>query len=187
VVLESLLTDTCAFFDSLCQDFIREKSRAKYTFKQQHKVGNFQKKADGSEELYFNCGDYRLLLEGNFGLSTRRVNLNPYEDALYSNPMNYAPDEISGYMIVPFKEWSAGTSPTWWEAFTSLKHDRMSNFQQATLENALYSLAAVFIMLTVRNEADFKAGKVSPELYNLFFPKYWTFKGRVHLANFTWS
>ena len=35
VILESLLVDTCSFFDSLCQTFIREKSQAGYAFKQE--------------------------------------------------------------------------------------------------------------------------------------------------------
>jgi len=185
VVLESLLIDTCSFFDSSCQTLIREKSLAGHTFKQESRVGDFKKKVSGSAE--FNFGDYRELLEGDFVLSTKEVNLNPYEDALYSNPMHYLPDAISGYLIAPFKEWAAGSGSPWWEAFTGLKHDRMSNFRDAKLKNVLHSLAAVFIILTLRNEAEFKAGSVSLELYDLFFPKYWTFKGRVSVMNFMWS
>jgi hypothetical protein len=96
VVLESLLIDTCSFFDSSCQTFIREKSLAGHTFKQESRVGDFEKKVSGSAE--FNFGDYRQLLEGDFVLSKMEVNLNPYEDALYSNPMHYLPDAISGYL-----------------------------------------------------------------------------------------
>ena len=51
----------------------------------------------------------------------------------------------------------------------------MNSFREATLRNALHSLAATFIILTLRNEAEFKAGSVSLELYDLFFPKYWKF------------
>ena len=180
VILESLLIDTCSFFDSLCQSLIRDKSRAGYAFTQESQVGDFTKKVSGSEN--FNFGDYRKLLESDFVLSARKVNLNLYEDALYSNPMGYLPDEISGHLIAPFKEWAAGVhvvqSP-WWNAFTELKHDRIRSFREAKLRNALHSLAAVFIILTVRNETEFKAGSVSLELYDLFFPKYWTFKGSV--------
>jgi hypothetical protein len=186
VILESLLVDTCSFFDSLCQTFIREKSGAGHVFKQQSQVGDFKGKLSGSHE--FNFGDYRTLLEGDFVLSTKEVNLNPYEDALYSNPMNYAPDKIAGYHIVPFKEWAAdpGKSP-WWRAFTDLKHDRLKNFREAKLRNVIYALAAVFIVLTLQNEAAFKTGSITPELYDLFFPKYWAFKGRVTPGIFMWS
>lgn len=185
VILESLLIDTGSFFDSLCQTLIRERSLAGYTFKQESQVKKFQNKVSGSAE--FNYGDYRELLEGDFVLSTKEVNLNLYEDALYSNPMHYAPNAISGYLMVPLKDWATGKSSAWWKAFTSIKHDRLSNFHKANLRNVLHSLASVFIVLTLHNEADFKAGSVSLELYDLFFPKYWTFKGRVSVMNFMWS
>ncbi len=140
VVLESLLIDTCSFFDSSCQTFIREKSLAGHAFKQESSVVNFQKKVSGNAE--FNFADYRELLEDDFVLSTKKVNLNPYEDVFYSNPMHYVPD-------------------------TGLKHDRLTSFREARLRNVIHSLAAVFIILTLRNEAEFKAGSVSLELYEL--------------------
>jgi len=185
VILESLLIDTCSFFDSSCQTLIREKSLAGHTFKLESRIGEFKKKVSGGKE--FNFGDYRELLEGEFELSTKKVNLNQYEDALYSNPMHYLPDEISGHEITPFQEWATGSISPWWSAFTGLKHDRLSNFRDARLRNGIYSLAAVFIILTLRNEIEFKAGAVSLELYELFFPKYWAFRGRVSVMNFTWS
>lgn len=185
VILESLLIDTCSFFDSSCQTLIREKSLAGHGFKQEPQVADFKKKVSGSKE--FNFADYRQLLEVEFVLSTKKVNLNPYEDALYSNPMHYLPDAISGYIIEPFAEWAAGSASPWWNAFTGLKHNRLSNFREARMRNVIHSLAAVFIILTLRKEAEFKAGSVSLELYELFFPKYWTFKGRVSVMNFMWS
>jgi hypothetical protein len=185
VILESLLIDTCSFLDSQCQTLIREKSSAGHTFKRESRISDFKKKASGAEA--FNFGDYRELLEGDFDLSTKEINLNLYEEALYSNPMHYLPDAVSGYLIAPFKEWAAGSPSPWWKAFTALKHDRMSNFREAKLRNVLHSLAAVFIILTLHNETEFKAGSVSLELYDLFFPKYWTFKGRVALMNFMWT
>jgi hypothetical protein len=185
VSLESLLVGTCSFFDSQCQTFIREKSAAKHTFGQEAKVPEFGKKVYGSKN--FNCGDYRELLEADFALSKNTVNLNPYEDAMYLNPLSYAPDAISGYPISPFKEWASGTSPFWWDAFTNLKHDRLTHHKEATLQSAIYALAAAFVILTLRNEKEFKDGHVTPELYDLYFPKYWTFKGRVSLMSFLWT
>ena len=99
VILESLLIDTCSFFDSQSQTVIREKSDAGHIFKQEARVVDFRKKVSGSAE--FNFGDYRELLEGDFVLSTREVNLNLYEDALYSNPMHSLPDEVCGHLVVP--------------------------------------------------------------------------------------
>jgi hypothetical protein len=182
VILENLLVGTCSFFDSLCQTYIREMALSGLNFR--HKVPDFRKKVEGKEG--FNCGDYRTLLEGNFTLSKWGVNLNRYEEALCLNPMQSSPDEMSGYVIVPFSEWATGNSLPWWESFTHLKHDRLSNFFEANLRNTLYSLAAAFIILTLRNAAEFQAGKVPPELYDLFFPKYWGWKGRVTAGTFTW-
>jgi hypothetical protein len=90
--------------------------------------------------------------------------------------------------VKPFKEWATpGSSSPWWRAFTHLKHDRLTNFREATFGNCVYALAADFVLLTLSNEHEFKDGHVSPEVYDLFFPKYWTWKGRVMPGVFTWS
>jgi hypothetical protein len=86
LILESLLVDTCSFFDSFCQTFIREKSIGP-TFKQE--VRDFTNKVESKAD--FNCRDDRVLLEGDFALSKREVNLNRYEDKLCLNPMNPLP------------------------------------------------------------------------------------------------
>jgi hypothetical protein len=41
----------------------------------------------------------------------------------------------------PFVSWSTKT-PTWWNSYNRLKHDRLSNYAAATYENALLSLCA---------------------------------------------
>ena len=89
-------------------------------------------------------------------------------------------------MIAPFQDWVIGGSSPWWKAFTDLKHDRIQNFRQATLRNAIVALAATFIILSVRNESAFKEGTVPLEVYDLFFPTYWKFHGRVAVMNFMW-
>jgi hypothetical protein len=75
VILESLLVDTCSFFDSLSQTFIREKASAGLVFKQESGVGEFKNKVSGKNE--FNFGDYRTLLEPDFALSKLKVNHKP--------------------------------------------------------------------------------------------------------------
>ena len=128
-----------------------------------------------------------MSLEADFALSKREVNLNPYEESMVLNPLNVAPDKINGYLIAPFREWSVDQSLPWWTAFTNLKHDRLKNHKDATLINTILALAAAFIMLTVQNEGDFKQGRVSPELYDLFFPKFWKWKGRITVASYLWQ
>jgi hypothetical protein len=170
--------------DSLCQTLIRERVSAGARFKNDNKVADFDRKVDGKSD--FNFADYRLLLEGEFMLSSRHVNLNPYEDAFYGDPTMFAPDDVSGYLIAPFEAWAAGSALTWWQAFTNLKHDRLTSFREATLRNVIWSLAANFILLTIRNETQFKKGRVSTDLYQLFLPKYWQWSGRVMPGNFVW-
>jgi hypothetical protein len=184
IIIESVLVDSGSFFDSLCQTFVRAKASSGFHFKQESNVPQFAKKASGAN---FNFADYRVLLEGEFALSGRKVNLNPYQDAFYANPTSFRPDDVSGYPIVPFQEWASwatsawgtGSSTPWWNAFTKLKHDRLSNFRQATLGNVIHALAAAFVILTLGNELDFKEGHVPSEVYDLFLPKYWQSNGRV--------
>ena len=185
VMLESLLIGAASFFDSQCQTFIREKSLAHHVFTRKAEVKGFKQKVEGSDN--FNCGDYRVLLESDFALSKRAVNLNPYEDAMVLNPLSYAPDKINGYPIEPFREWSQGKSLAWWNTFTDLKHERLKNHKDATLIKTVLALAAAFVILTLQNEADFKAGSTSPELYEMFFPMYWKWHGRVTLNSFLWK
>jgi len=165
IVLESLLVDSSSFFDSLSQQFIRDKVSSGHTFAAQHRIQDFALKASGQEN--FNFGDYRTLLEDDLTISAMEVNLNPYEDAYFGNPHRCRPDLVSGYLLAPFREWASSGASPWWKAFTDLKHDRISNFRCATLGNTVRALAATFIMLTFRNEPDFKTGLVAPEMYDL--------------------
>lgn len=185
IQIESLLVDICSFFDSLSQRFIRELATGGRQFVNNAGIDRLTQKMAGTE--YFNAGDYRVLLEGDFTFSQKEVNLNAYEDTLYVNPLAFAPTNIKGYTLYPFKQWANGSSTPWWEAFTSLKHDRLSNMRHATLRNAIDALAATYIVLTFRHEQTFKEGRVDGELYTLFVPKYWAWKGRAMPGVFTWS
>jgi hypothetical protein len=53
-------------------------------------------------------------------------------------------------LVAPFKGWKAA-SPTqslpWYQAYNNVKHDREAHFKQATLQNALASVAACAVML----------------------------------------
>lgn len=181
IKLESLFVDVCSFLDSLCQTYIRELGGEGHKFKEEGSVGNFTEKMGGS--AYFNFGDYRLLLEGDFLLSGKEVALNPYEGGMHFPPSASAP-RLS---IRPFTEWAKKKSPGWWEAFTKLKHDRLANPKESTLKNVIDSLAGTYMVLTLRNEQEFKTGGVNPEVYHLFMPKYWNFHGMVFKGQPQWK
>lgn len=185
IQIESLLVDTCSFFDSLSQAFIRELATRSHGFSKETSVNSYSQKVAGTE--YFHAGDYRTLFEGDFRFSTKEVNLNAYEDNLYANPLAFRPDNIKGYRIRPFELWAADEKTPWWEAFTSLKHNRLSSAHKATLGNAVNALAGTYILLTCRHEESFKEGRVDAELYRLFVPMYWKWKGRAMPGVFIWE
>ena len=55
-----------------------------------------------------------------------------------------------GWMISPnFK------SPKWWKDYQLIKHYRHNNFDKATLENALYAVSSLYIMLMYLNKTAF--------------------------------
>ena len=61
--------------------------------------------------------------------------------------------------IAPFKNWIVGALPSqslpWYTAYNHVKHDRESNFAQATLGNALSAVAGCFVMLCAQYGWDF--------------------------------
>ena len=183
--IESALVDTAAFFDSVCQDFIRLRY-AEYMirqetgetdtpyasrFKASDRVAKFQEKVSGGVE--FNMGDYRILLEAEFNLSRCEVQLRPYQQ---NNPSLKSPD---GYRLSPFSQWAKEEKLSWWEAFTKLKHDRINNFQLATLRNAINALAATFIVLSFKYLDNFRGGLLTGDTYAIFYPLYWGKAGSI--------
>jgi hypothetical protein len=44
--------------------------------------------------------------------------------------------------LTPFKAWRS-TTPTWWIAYNSLKHDRLHNYHHASIPNAVLALAGL--------------------------------------------
>lgn len=54
-----------------------------------------------------------------------------------------------GSNIEPFKEWEKEEpkSPSWWRAYNKVKHNRDSNFTEATYMNAVTALSALYILI----------------------------------------
>lgn len=51
-----------------------------------------------------------------------------------------------GTNIKPFQEWVNGPL-TWWGAYQEVKHSRGLHFNQATYNNAVYAIAALYILI----------------------------------------
>lgn len=52
-------------------------------------------------------------------------------------------------IIFPFNEWTSTTYQplAWYQSYNNVKHDRYRNFSEASLENVLKSVSAVFVLL----------------------------------------
>ena len=178
-VLVSVLVDAGSLFDSLAQTLIRDFASAGVSFKAASSVKDFQKKINADK--FFTMEDYRVLLEEQFQLSTRAVNLNAYDDDFYSYPTRCLRDASHRFELRPFKEWTSQGSLPWWNAFTALKHDRSKNLSKATLENTLLASAGAFVLLTVFHETYIKKSFRGLDLLKLFTPFYWKVTGQMTL------
>ena len=47
----------------------------------------------------------------------------------------------------PFSSWSEGSPPDWWTANNKIKHHRTTQFQKATMRNAVESISALLILI----------------------------------------
>lgn len=55
--------------------------------------------------------------------------------------------ERSNYnKLIPFKEWKNTAHLNWWKIYTTLKHDRLGNIEDANQYNVLLSLSALYLL-----------------------------------------
>jgi hypothetical protein len=71
----------------------------------------------------------------------RQFILNQYPN------MNTIKVELPKYDLsfIPFQEWQNNVTPAWWTANNKVKHQRHSHFSNASLENLLKSVSALFL------------------------------------------
>jgi hypothetical protein len=171
VTLASVLVDAGALFDSLSQSFIRTIAAEGHQFQNAASIKQFQKKLDG--EVNFTAGDYRELLETEFNLSQKIVNLNVHGGDVCSHPLRCLSDIQNRFPICPFEEWSKGKAPVWWDCFTKLKHDRTKHMEVAALGMLLHAVAGNFVLLTVFHDEYLKSKIHNIEFLELYTPLYW--------------
>lgn len=178
IKIENLFVDTCAFFDSLCQTMIIEFKHNGKTFKAETSVPKFNKKVNSQE--YFNISDYQAIFETEYRISGYEINMNCHLDDFVGNPLYYFDQTnrtVNFKMIKPFENWAISKNPDWWKYYTSLKHNRLDNFKVGNLKNLTYALGGAFMILSIKNENTFKLAELDKEIFNVFFPNYWTFNG----------
>jgi hypothetical protein len=49
--------------------------------------------------------------------------------------------------ISPWEYWKSGTNPAWWRSYNDVKHERDKYFQDANLENCIYAMAGLLVLL----------------------------------------
>jgi hypothetical protein len=76
-----------------------------------------------------NITDYRNVIEPALSLSIFKIE-----------------DLQTQTTVLPFNEWAKQDSPSWWKDYNAVKHDRRNNYQKATLNNSIYSLAGLFTL-----------------------------------------
>lgn len=64
---------------------------------------------------------------------------------IYVNPLNEN--------INPFENWTKKSPPFWWNSYNEIKHGGAKSIKVSTLKNALYSLAALFLMHCINTKS----------------------------------
>lgn len=88
----------------------------------------------------------------SFPLHERKT-ISDYANYLFQNEPSITNVEIliseKKYSIIPFSSWNLSCpskSLSWWQAFDNIKHSRTAHFSDASLNNVLNILGALFIL-----------------------------------------
>lgn len=87
------------------------------------------------EEKHATIEHFRKVFEPYYELSTKKVQVGLTFDT-YD-------------LITPFSEFSSNSRIGWWDAYTKVKHNAISNLKEATLRNVVESISALFLLNVV--------------------------------------
>lgn len=68
-----------------------------------------------------------------------------------------------GLTLNPWEEWRNNANPYWWKAYNNVKHHRHTNFADASLKNALNSLAGLYVLLLFFYREESKSARLMPD------------------------
>jgi hypothetical protein len=135
-----------------------------------------------------------ILLANKFDAAGSRLDMRAYSRVETSH-------HLSSYRVIlpmwdgdgrsfyPFQDWANRRRLSWYEAYNAAKHDRHTALSEATLENLVYAVGGLFVLLTAQFGSEDYSGKpdalgMSSELYegsdgvsSLFrveYPSDWT-------------
>lgn len=91
---------------------------------------------------------------GHNGVSNAK-NITDYANTLLTRWNDFTTSSVTLvndplFLIEPWKGWSAGNRPDWWEAYIDIKHHRIegNNIVKANMGNVINALAALHILET---------------------------------------
>jgi hypothetical protein len=77
--------------------------------------------------------------------------------------------------LMPWREWTVDSSPSWWKDFNGIKHERQARRGAGNLGNALHATAGVLVLLAYYLDADGRGKELfdwslSPKLFEPRLP-----------------
>lgn len=84
-----------------------------------------------------NINDFAKIYNSYYGLSEKEIRF-------LSSPI------LS--LIKPWENWTESSSPSWWQAYNQVKHDRFKHTMEATLQNVIKALGALFLNCVILQE-----------------------------------
>ncbi len=105
-----------------------------------------------SKLLLSSCSEIDVVMKeicATVAPAARRNNVDAWADVVnQSNDLSsLLSEEVTidrfNLSFKPFENWSNGQSPFWWKAYNKVKHERVNNFDEASLNNVLFALSGL--------------------------------------------
>lgn len=68
-----------------------------------------------------------------------------------------------GLTLNPWEQWRNDANPLWWKAYNKVKHHRHTHFADASLKNALDSVAGLFVLLLFFYREESQNARLMPD------------------------
>lgn len=68
-----------------------------------------------------------------------------------------------GLTLNPWEQWANNSNPVWWTAYNNVKHHRHTHFADASLKNALNSVAGLFVLLLFFYREESQNASLTPD------------------------
>ena len=126
--LVNLFLDICSFFDSLCRFIV---SKGVEEVNTEISIQDKNGKIITKKIKDFDIEDFENNLLKNIDVFNSNV-------VFYTYPLK---------IIKPFELYRNREDNGWWSVYNDLKHNRLINYQKATLENIVKALSGLFLLL----------------------------------------